>query len=119
MKMICDPHLKKIVKYANELKIVPDGEIFNGIVEIRKIRKYPSLYYDFSCEVDIVFKGKINCILAYKIDWFGPEILKSDITSKIRVNRLFRSQLSSCVRNRLKIFMGSDLDISIKNVKWE
>lgn len=118
MKMICDPRLKKIVKYANSLQIVPEDEYFEGTVEIKKIRKYPSLYDDFSCEVDIVFKGRINCMFENKIDWFGSEILKSDSTSKIRVNRLFRSKFNSCVRKRLKVFMGSELEISIKNVKW-
>lgn len=93
----------------------------DGEFTIKSIRKYKTFYRTLY-DVDLCFKGKINCRYNATKGWRGSEIQSERNISKIKINKFIRRYICRDVSNFLLTFgiqANPFTNLAIKKVTWE
>lgn len=111
---IQSPEVKANKKMLSKLGVIPiNNSDIIGTITITNFRKY-----QFSGEVDVVFKGKAKFTVNKKVDFYDSSLLKQT-RSKIKVNRVLRRYILKEVKLRMMYF---DIEVKyehyIKKFKW-
>ena len=106
---------KKAIKKFSEKRLISDNHL-DGSFIITNYRKYVN-----KDEVDIEFTGNLFGSISYFTgkSWLSSEILSSNNTSLIMVNKLIRDCSFEEIK-RYSLYFGIELDSpsDIKKIKW-
>lgn len=110
--------LTKAIKKGRSRSIKNISLTLDGEYKITQVR-----VYQYGVEVDIEYRGQLKGRRGHYTpngpEWFTSSILKSNGTSKIRVNRIIRREIFDDLKHYLRFF-GLELRVlsEIKKVVW-
>lgn len=98
-----------------------NDKYLDGEFTIKSIRKY-RMFGRYQYDVDLSFRGKINCRYNSSKSWRGSEIQSERNVSKIKINKFIRRYICRDVSIFLLTFgieANPFTNLTIKKVTWE